>query len=834
MDRKSVLEVGKVLYHSGLPFRVRLFNILASLGFIISLCNGVLSYWNNGDRKLLLINTGIALLSLSLLFYAYHSKKYQRCYFITIVVIFMFLFPIMFFKSGGYKGGMPSFYIFGILFTIFMLEGWLMFFCVWLELIIYIFTIGIAYYYPDTVIWFQSEKEIVVDVLTGVVVSSASLGVAMYLHFRIYKKQQIFLTQAREEAMEANRAKSTFLANMSHEIRTPINVMLGMNEMILRESESREVVQYAKSVERAGNYLLSLINNILDITRIESKKLDIIEEKFSLRQLVQEVCLIGAKQAEAKNLEFVVDVEETLPKYLEGDALHIKQVILNLINNAVKYTKKGKVFLEVCQEEKQISFSVKDTGIGIKKEDMEALFDMFMRADIKRHRNIEGSGLGLTIAKELCEQMGGHIQAESIYGKGSNFTVYFPLKDAGTEKIGQWKVVEGEPVQEKRKKFFASEAQILLVDDSEQNIQVITSLLRRTGVQLDTAASGFECIEKVRNKKYHLIFLDYMMPEMDGIETFHRLKKEVNGQSVPVIALTADVSTGIHQHFLSEGFSDYLSKPVMWEKLEELLLQWLPAALVSMKNGAGEDWNITEKQLLDLKQNLKKWDIELSEGLHLLGGSIVQYRKLSELFVEYYEPNRKKLEESFETTRKTQQEIKILTGQIHTLKSNARAIGAMSLYELAASLEIRGKMQDESYIEKAIPLLFFEWERALDGMFFFLENTKKFLLESEKKEKESGKQKVYGEMTEEVNQGKLYEEIYDRILEAIGKYQGKYAEEQLEKLLSLEKNPKKKKILGQVQKSVQNLEFEQAESLMKGTYWTNKVTTEWEDRNGQK
>jgi len=160
MDRKSVLEVGKVLYHSGLPFRVRLFNILASLGFIISLCNGVLSYWNNGDRKLLLINTGIALLSLLLLFYAYHSKKYQRCYFITIVVIFMFLFPIMFFKSGGYKGGMPSFYIFGILFTIFMLEGWLMFFCVWLELIIYIFTIGIAYYYPDTVIWFQSEKRL--------------------------------------------------------------------------------------------------------------------------------------------------------------------------------------------------------------------------------------------------------------------------------------------------------------------------------------------------------------------------------------------------------------------------------------------------------------------------------------------------------------------------------------------------------------------------------------------------------------------------------------------------------------------------------------------------
>lgn len=811
MDRKSVLEVGKVLYHSGLPFRVRLFNILASLGFIISLCNGVLSYWNNGDRKLLLINTGIALLSLSLLFYAYHSKKYQRCYFITIVVIFMFLFPIMFFKSGGYKGGMPSFYIFGILFTIFMLEGCLMFFCVWLELIIYIFTIGIAYYYPDTVIWFQSEKEIVVDVLTGVVVSSASLGVAMYLHFRIYKKQQIFLSQAREEAMEANRAKSTFLANMSHEIRTPINVMLGMNEMILRESESREVVQYAKSVERAGNYLLSLINNILDITRIESKKLDIIEEKFSLRQLVQEVCLIGAKQAEAKNLEFVVDVEETLPKYLEGDALHIKQVILNLINNAVKYTKKGKVFLEVCQEEKQISFSVKDTGIGIKKEDMEALFDMFMRADIKRHRNIEGSGLGLTIAKELCEQMGGHIQAESIYGKGSNFTVYFPLKDAGTEKIGQWKVVEGEPVQEKRKKFFASEAQILLVDDSEQNIQVITSLLRRTGVQLDTAASGFECIEKVRNKKYHLIFLDYMMPEMDGIETFHRLKKEVNGQSVPVIALTADVSTGIHQHFLSEGFSDYLSKPVMWEKLEELLLQWLPAELVSMKNGAGEDWNITEKQLLDLKQKLKKWDIELSEGLRLLSGSISQYRKLAELFVEYYMPNKEQLARSFERLQNTQKEIKNMTGLIHTLKSNARAVGAIELYELSFVMEKKGKIQDVNYINKAIPLLFFEWERAVQGICFFIKYTEPFVLKNS--EKNSQKQ-VEGDCLDESSE-KTYKEAKKELLCAIGRYQGKYAEEQIETLLSLEKDADQKKQLEKIQKSVRNLEFDEAEQLMK-------------------
>lgn len=793
---RQILQGEHSLFRLSLPFRVRLFNVLALVGGMISLINGISSYANNQDSVILGLNLGIAVLSFVLLFYAYKSGRYQFCYVVTIIMIFLMMFPYLFFKSGGYKGGMVSFYIFGILFTVFMLEGKVMFFTAFMEMAVYIATIMIAYQNPQMVVWFSSEKEVVMDLLIGFCASSISVAAVMYLHFRMYNKQQEILEEARIEAQSANKAKSTFLANMSHEIRTPINVMLGMNEMILRESESKEIRQYAKSIERSGGYLISLINNILDISRIESGKMEIEEGKYELRQLLDEVMLIAEKQAEQKSLKMNLIFDKTLPAYLIGDVIHIKQILLNLINNAVKYTKEGQIDIKVSKnaEETKLIFEVKDTGIGIKEENLPVLFDAFMRVDSKKNKKIKGTGLGLAIAKQLAEQMDGMIWVESVYGKGSSFFVQLPMKKVSDGKISnvEWKETD----ERKRRSFVAPQAKILIVDDNPENLMVTRSLLKRTAVFVDTAASGEECVHKVRQNIYDLILLDYMMPQMDGIDTIRELKKDVQFH-IPVIALTADVTKGIEQTFLREGFCAYLSKPVMWSKLEDLLMKYLRDDLVFIREDLKEEQKIKDEEFKQLKGQLKENDIKIEEGLRLLDGDFMQYRKLMEFFMEYQEEYMRQMQQLM-----TQKEVKVdeITRMMHTLKSNAKAIGAIHLYEIAKEMEDRGKQKDMEYIMSAYDLLKLEWGRVFKASREFIEQTKNILFD-QKKEEEKDKQSK--------------EEIKEKLKIFITRYQAKEAKEQIQYYRKGKISEEERNILKEMEIRIDQLDFDEAEILMK-------------------
>lgn len=393
--------------------------------------------------------------------------------------------------------------------------------------------------------------------------------------------------RSQQEAEAANMAKSSFLANMSHEIRTPINAILGMNEMILREEKDPAIRGYAGNIQASGNSLLSIVSDVLDISKIESGKLEIIPVDYEVNSLISDCCNMAAGRAKAKELELLVECADNVPMKLCGDETHIRQIIMNLLTNAVKYTEKGTVKLIVSGRFTDGGFVLKvdvsDTGIGIAEENLPQLFTQFQRFDLQRNRNIEGTGLGLSIVKRLCDLMSGTITARSVLGSGSTFTVELPQKVVDSTPCGGVNLNYSAGAEhEYHHSFEAPEAKILAVDDLPVNLLVIANLLKETRIKIDTAGSGRECLDKCSQQKYDLILMDHMMPEMDGVQTFEKLHGDKSSPNfeTPVIMLTANALAGMREQYMEVGFADYVSKPVRGAKLEEAIRRNLPESLI--------------------------------------------------------------------------------------------------------------------------------------------------------------------------------------------------------------------------------------------------------------
>ncbi|MCR5595826.1 MAG: response regulator [Lachnospiraceae bacterium] len=418
----------------------------------------------------------------------------------------------------------------------------------------------------------------------------ASIGLYMFYFgvetpdYRKLMQTMEELKTAREAADRANRSKSEFLANMSHEIRTPINAVLGMNEMIIRESHDDKIIGYAKNVDSSGQTLLAIINDILDISKIEAGKLTITEAPYKLSNILNDVTNMVTIRAQAKKLEFDVYVDETLPDGLMGDEVRVRQMMLNLLTNAVKYTSEGSVSLSVegdyDNDILNLIISVSDTGMGIKSEDKDKLFSQFERLDVVKNRSIEGTGLGLAITHDLAELMGGTISVESTYGLGSTFSVNIPQKIVSREQIGNFRAKRGccAEAGAKERNLRIPEGYILVVDDTRINLMVFKELLKRTEIKIDTAESARDSILLAEKNKYDVIYMDQRMPIMDGTEALRVIKAQENGANMdtPIICLTADAVAGAKEKYIEEGFDDYLSKPVVSAQLEETLIKYVP------------------------------------------------------------------------------------------------------------------------------------------------------------------------------------------------------------------------------------------------------------------
>ncbi len=505
---------------------------------------------------------------------------------------------------------------------------------------------------------------------------------------------------ARQEAQAANEAKGKFLAHMSHEIRTPINAVLGMDEMILRESKEQTIKEYAMDIYMAGQTLLSLINDILDFSKIDSGKMEIVPVEYDFSSMIHDLANMASQRIEHKNIRLKVEVDHEIPSRLYGDDVRIRQVLTNILTNAVKYTHEGTVWLRVrgCRKEDTavLTFEVEDTGIGIKEEDLPRLFAEFERLEEDRNRNIEGSGLGMNITVQLLSLLGSRLQVESVYGKGSRFYFELEQKIMDHTPIGDFesRVHQIAENYNYHTSLYAPDARILVVDDNGVNRKVLRNLLKATKIRVSEAESGAECLNLVLENHYDLIFLDHMMPEMDGVETLHHMKafSDYPCQNTPVVVLTANAVSGAKEKYLSEGFDDFLSKPIVPEKLEDMIKRMLPEELQQKaenhaaecvlphqpRDGAGEA--IQELPLVDGLDWQYAW-------MHLPDMELLQYTVKE--FYHQIDFSADKLEQVYKKREgEWLEEYRI---QVHAMKSLAATVGIMPLYGIAKILEYAAK-----------------------------------------------------------------------------------------------------------------------------------------------
>ena len=531
---------------------------------------------------------------------------------------------------------------------------------------------------------------------------------------------------AMQQARQANSAKSEFLANMSHEIRTPINAVLGMNEMIIREtSNDSSIMTYARNVESAGKNLLSIINDILDFSKIEAGKMEIAESDYKLSSVLNDVTNMIVFKARQKDLKFNVKVDETLPDGLYGDEVRVRQVVTNILNNAVKYTHEGSVSLTVSGEKIydkvgrghiNLVFKISDTGIGIKPEDLPKLFKKFERVDLVKNNTVEGTGLGLSITQNLLELMKGSIEVESVYGEGSTFIIFLPQRIVSEEPIGNFHQKFDEYVHEMKayhELFKAPEAHILVVDDTDMNLTVIQGLLRKTEIQLDTASSGKEALIHTLDTKYDLILMDQRMPQMDGTEAMNKIKEQIGGKNndTPIICLTADAVSGARNKYLEQGFTDYLSKPVESKTLEATLKKYLPEDKVVIEEEAEENTQAAEVKKSELEEFYSKTiGLDYYEAIKNCATEEILEKTL-EQFYNSIKNNLRDIQKFYD-----EEDIKNYTIKVHALKSSARLIGASELSAQAMYLEDCGNANDTASIKDLTPELLMNYKSYLEKL----------------------------------------------------------------------------------------------------------------------
>lgn len=615
------------------------------------------------------------------------------------------------------------------------------------------------------------------------------------------------LEAAMNAVVKAENARDIFLANMSHELRTPINTMLGLNELILRESQEEAIKEYARDIRQAGNILLTLVSDILDFSKLEADKMELSEGIYDVSSLLNDLINSISVQQRRKKLDLTLEIAKDIPYKLLGDEIHIRQIIGNLLSNAVRYTEKGKITLHlswknVSEDSIEIYVIVKDTGIGIKEEDIPKLFMAFQRMDSTVRSKNDRTGLGLAITQRLIELMGGRLEVQSVYGKGSAFSFKIIQKVVDREPLGDFEKQYRESlrsIEDYHEKFIAPMGRILIVDDNAMNLAVAQGLLKATRLQIDVASSGEECLELIKRKTYHLICMDHMMPVMDGVQTLHAIRALEGNPSrdIPVIALTANAVAGARELYLKEGFQDYLTKPIDADKFEDMLIEYLPDNVVYLTNNRdiSEEYEQTqdETELGIRESQLYLMGFNLRNGLRYMGGDKALYGKVLHDFCSILQEKETALKDFLDKG-----DMPGYTIIVHSLKGNARNVGADDLADEAFELEKMAKAGQLEDVTVRSPILF--------SMMNTMRNSLKVYLESE----DAGEKKPEAAETGSVE--KITEEEWVRALQELAArlddFDGDSAAAKLRELKRYDRPESDKKMLRLCEKAMKDYAYD--------------------------
>ncbi len=598
--KKKIQRFMRNLFPGQLDFKERINRMVMLLVFASSVI-GIILVLPGADPKVLYSLVPICVLSGISIRITLSQGDSKKASWLLVVGTNIGFFPMLFINSGGTESGMPVWFVLGLVYIFLLFEGRDFWITMTLSLLSFLGTYLLCYYRPYLVpesTRFYSFS----DSFVALVCVSLFIGILLKIQSKTYEQEKQAAEAQKKEVEQIARSKDTFFANMSHEIRTPINTIIGLNEMILREDISDEIAENAINIQNASKMLLTTINDILDLSKLESGKMDIVPTQYEISSMFSDLVNLIWIRAHQKNLEFKVDIDPEIPSMLYGDEVRIKQVVTNMLTNAVKYTSSGSVTLSakgerVAADQILLRISVQDTGMGIRKESLDDLFSSFKRVDESDNRHIEGTGLGLNISRQLVEMMGGKISVDSVYHQGSTFTVEVKQRIVNVRPIGVINfAAQKQPGHRAvyRQSFIAPDARILVVDDNSMNLMVVVKLLRDTRVKVDTAESGREALQKTAENTYHVILMDHMMPEMDGVATLRAVRSQTKGfcQKTPVIALTANVMSDAEQVYRNMGFDGYLAKPISAPLLEAGLLKYLPPTLIeymAQDDGDGTD-----------------------------------------------------------------------------------------------------------------------------------------------------------------------------------------------------------------------------------------------------